>query len=168
MGLGQTIEHRILLQSPAKTHVFAAQLVHHAADRVARIDSQIETSGHLTCLPDDLLHETLTRLRSVDLSLPEYRMNKPVAQAMSVTRAIVIAVDRETGDQRMVNGSAIVAVALISLYWAALLMAVDLNRKAVDVDGCSHHGVISVATGATQVAVGPIEQAVAERPAPLF
>jgi len=72
-------------------------------------------------------------------------MNKPVAQAMSVSSAIVIAIDRKTGDQWVINGITIVTVALVPLYWGPLLMAMNVNRKAVDVDGGAHHGVVSVA-----------------------
>ncbi len=54
--------------------------------------------GSTVCFPVN--GYTFAPLRSVNLSFSKRRMNKPVAhQAMSVTRAIVIAVDRETGDQ---------------------------------------------------------------------
>ena len=42
MGLRQAVEYGILLQTPAKTRVFAAEFIHHGADRVARIEPQVE------------------------------------------------------------------------------------------------------------------------------
>ncbi len=85
-------------------------------------------------------------------------MDKAVAQAMPVASAIVIAIHREAGDQWMVNRIAIVAVVT-----AALLLAVNLDGKAVDVDGGSHHGVISTPTRTAQVAVRPIKETEAKR-----
>ncbi len=79
-------------------------------------------------------------------------MNEAVAQTHAIARAVVITTDRETSHQRMIYGFLIVAAVA-----GACLIAVHADREAVDVDRGSHHSVITIATGAPQMAVRPVE-----------
>lgn len=67
------IEYHIGLRTTEKPHVFVAQPIHHEAGCVTGVDSQGETSYHLTCL----LHEINRIMRGVNLPFPKRRMNKP-------------------------------------------------------------------------------------------
>ena len=157
MRFGQTIEHGVFLQTPAKPHLFVGQRIHDTADRITRIEPQVKTPRHLTSVFDDTLNESPRSLSRVNLSLPKRRMEEAVSQAMTFASAVVIAIDREAGNLRMVN-----RVAIVTVVTAALLLTVNHDRKAIDVDGGSHHGVIARGARTAQVAMRPIEQAVAK------
>ena len=85
-------------------------------------------------------------------------MDEAVAQAVAFAGAVVIAMHTEAGDLRMVN-----RVAIVTVVAAALLLAVNHDWKAIDVDGGPHHGVISTTARAPQVAMRPIEETTSER-----
>ena len=105
-----------------------------------------------------MLDESPHSLSRVNLSLPERRMEESIVQAMAFASAVVIAIDREAGNLRMVN-----RVAIVTVVTAPLLPTVNHDRKTIDVDGGSHHGVIARGAGTAQVAMRPIEETVSNR-----
>ena len=85
-------------------------------------------------------------------------MDETVAQSMTVARTIIVALDREARDQRMINRVLVVAVVT-----ATVLTAVNGDWEAVNVDRASHHGVAFVSARASQVTMCPVEETVANR-----
>ncbi len=95
-------------------------------------------------------------------------MNKSVAQAMPVARAIVVAIHRETGDQWMVNRIAIIAVALVFLIMGCLVAG-----RGPRWENCRRRWWLALrrgrtSTGTAQVAVYPIKETKAKGFAPLY
>ena len=107
-------------------------------------------------LADDLLHEALHALRRVDLALPQDGVQEAVSQTVSVLHAVVLAGHRVAGQQRMIDG-----VAVVPVVGGAGLPSVHDDWKAVDVDGHPACGV--VASGGTEMTLAGVGQRVAQR-----
>ena len=53
-------------------------------------------------------------------------------------------------------------VAIVTVVTATLLPTVNHDRKTINIDGGSHHGVIAGGAGTAQVAMRPIEETAAK------
>jgi hypothetical protein len=81
-------------------------------------------------------------------------VKEAVSQAISLVHAVVVAGYRVTGQQRMIDRLLVVAIV-----GRAGLLAVDLNRKAVHVDGHLPRG--PVAAGGAEMTLARFAQRIA-------
>ncbi len=151
----QPFEHRVALDSPDESHLFIGQIVQCRPIGVARVDSHIDHPAEALRLPHHLVGEPFDALGRVGRSLSQDGMHEAVSQAITFVHGVVIAGHRVAGDQRMVDRIAVVAVVC-----RARLMAVHLDRKAVDVHRDVPRGM--VAAGGPQMPLARLAQRIAE------
>lgn len=76
-----------------------------------------------------LVDESLHAIGGVNLPLAQGRMDESVAKSLASSGAVVVATDTQACNQRMIHGLLVVTVVS-----GSVLLAVNFNGKAVDVD----------------------------------
>lgn len=128
---GQRIKLHVGFQSTRETPVFRCKRVHHGRDRVARIESIIDVLCDRVSFLVRLVDETFHAIGGVNLPLPQSRVNESVAQSLTLSGTVVVAAGAQRCDQGMVDGLFVVAV-----IGGSVLLAVNFNWKAINVDRC--------------------------------
>src|SRR6056297_748098 len=65
----------------------------------------------------------------MNLTLSQGRMDESIAKSLAISHTVVVATDTQARNQRMIHG--LFVVPIVS---GSVLLAVNFNRKAVDVD----------------------------------
>src|SRR6056297_1076915 len=152
---GQCVELGVGLQSPDKTPVFATQFIHHAGDRVSRVKPIIDVLGDCMGVVIGLVDKAFHSVCGVNLTLAKRGVNEAVTRSLAIASAVVVAVDAQGRDQRMVDRLLVVAVVA-----GSMLLAVNFDGKAVDVDG----GLFDAAASRSDdVSLNTISQSVSDR-----
>ncbi len=155
MRRSQPFKHCVALDSPDKTPLFVGQVVECLAIDITGVDAVIHDVTQTFGLRFNLLQEAANALGGMHLPLPQEGVQKTVAQPMAFLHAVVAAGHAVAGHQRMIDRVAIVAVV-----GGARLLAVDLNRKAVDVDRDASRFVVAAA--GAEMPMATLGQAVAQ------
>ena len=113
------------------------QIIHHLAVGKSRVQAEVQHVGQTRTLADHFLHEPHGAFGRVGRAAPQHGVQETVAQPVAVQATVIVALHREAGQERMVHRLAVVAV--ISAAW---LLAMHLDRKAVDVDRAAADGPV--------------------------